>query len=101
MEGYSLIIGAIVVVLVVQLFIFPMLQQGGERNRLLEQAVISLSAGALAVALYNPITQALQDQESLNNGVTSAYIKHGLVFAVASFGVMVLGDLLGDLFKEL
>ena len=101
MEGYGLIVGAVVVVLVVQIFLFPMLKQGGERNRLLEQAVISLSAGALAVALYNPITQVLQDKESLESGATSAYIKHGLAFAVASFGVMVLGDLLGDLFKEL
>lgn len=97
MEGPALLIGGIVVVLLIQLYLLPM-AQNAQTDPLIGQLLISVAAGALAVAVYNPISQQLQDNLALSSGNTAAYVAHGALFAGVAFGVMVLGDLLKDLF---
>lgn len=90
MESYGILVGGIVVVLLIQMYWIPSVRN----NPLQMQIALSVAAGALAVAVYNPVSQSLQDRLALENGNTVAYIGHGVIFAAAAFGVMLLGDLL-------
>ena len=90
--GYMLIFLGFVVVVAMQLYVYPQI----EDDRMLSQLVIAAATAGVALIVYNPATQRYQDITALKQGDTMAYVGHALFFGFASLIVMYIVDFLND-----
>lgn len=94
-EGIALLAVGVVVVFLAQLLAYPeaaKITHPGTR-KFVEQLVIAAGAAGVALMVYNPVTQPLQDTIALSQSSDSAaYLTHAAIFGGVSLGMMYAVD---------